>query len=201
MKDDEAYAALEAYFQQRVALGEEERAALRRLFRPRHLRRHELLHPAGEVARHGVFVLRGCLRAYVVDAAGKEHILQFAPEQWWISEQHSLQHHTPALFAIDAVEDSDVLLFDTLYFLHPGLPGLQAPELGLASLHNRIYAMQKRLVLLLSAPARTRYLDFLDTYPTLARRLPQKLIAAYLGITPESLSRVRHELAQPRAEP
>jgi CRP-like cAMP-binding protein len=199
MKDDEAFAALEAHFGQRVALGEAERAALRQLFRPRTLRRHEQLHPAGEVARYGAFVVRGCLRSYVVDPGGKEHILQFAPEQWWIADQHSLEHHTPALFAIDAVEESDVLLFDSLYYLHPGLPTLRAPELGLASLTNRIHAMQKRLVLLLSAPARTRYLDFLETYPTLARRLPQKLIAAYLGITPESLSRVRHELAQPRA--
>jgi len=198
MNEDDAYAALEAHFQQRLPLGPAERAALRQVFRLQHLRRHELLHAAGDVARHGAFVVRGCLRAYVTDPGGKEHVLQFAPEQWWISEQHSLQHHTPALFAIDAVENSDVLLFDSLYYHHPAL---HASELGLAALHNRIYAMQKQLVLLLSAPARTRYLDFLHTYPTLARRLPQKLIAAYLGITPESLSRVRHELAQPRSAP
>lgn len=189
------YAALEAFFRPLVTLSAEECAAMRQLFRPRRLRRGELLHPAGEVARHGAFVAQGCLRAFVVDAQGKEHILQFAPEQWWVADQHSLTHHTPALFAIDAVEDSEVLLFDQLYYQLPQLPSLRDPQVALDALQNRIHAMQQRLVLLLSAPARTRYLDFLATYPTLALRLPQRLIAAYLGITPESLSRVRHELA------
>lgn len=160
------------------------------------MRRHEVLHLAGEVAHYGAFVARGCLRAFVVDAQGKEHILQFAPEQWWIAEQHSLTHHTPALFAIDAVEDSEVLLYDALFYHQPNLPTVRDSEMTIAMLTNRIYAMQQRLVLLLSAPAKVRYLDFIQTYPTLAQRLPLRLIAAYLGITPESLSRVRHELVQ-----
>nr|WP_236050007.1 Crp/Fnr family transcriptional regulator [Hymenobacter negativus] len=168
------------------------------MFRPRTLRRHEVLHTAGEVARHGAFVAQGCLRAFVVDAQGKEHILQFAPEQWWIADQHSLSHHAPALFAIDAVEDSEVLLYDELFYHHPNLPAVRDSEMSLTMLTNRIYAMQQRLVLLLSAPAKVRYLDFIHTYPTLAQRLPLRLIAAYLGITPESLSRVRHELAHER---
>lgn len=189
------YAALRAYFEQRAPLSDAEFAVLRQLFRPRTLRRHEVLHAAGEAARHGAFVVRGCLRAFVVDAQGKEHILQFAPEQWWIAEQHSLTYHTPALFAIDAVEESEVLLYDELFYHHPGLPAVRDSEMSTTMLANRIYAMQQRLVLLLSAPAKVRYLDFIRTYPTLAQRLPLRLIAAYLGITPESLSRVRHELA------
>ncbi len=187
------YVALRAYFEQRTALSEAEFAVLRELFRPRTLRRHEVLHPAGEVVRFGAFVARGCLRSFVVDAQGKEHILQFAPEQWWIADQHSLTHQTPALFAIDAVEESDVLLYDAA-----GLAAVRHTELSTTMLTNRIYAMQQRLVLLLSAPAKVRYLDFIRTYPTLAQRLPLRLIAAYLGITPESLSRVRHELAHER---
>nr|WP_236668808.1 Crp/Fnr family transcriptional regulator [Hymenobacter rubidus] len=171
---------------------------MRQLFRPRTLRRHEVLHAAGEVARHGAFVARGCLRSFVVDAQGKEHILQFAPEQWWIADQHSLTHHAPALFAIDAVEESEVLLYDALFYHQKGLPTVRDSELSLTMLTNRIYAMQQRLVLLLSAPAKVRYLDFIQTYPTLAQRLPLRLIASYLGITPESLSRVRHELAHER---
>jgi CRP-like cAMP-binding protein len=157
------------------------------------MRRHEVLHTAGEVVRHGAFVARGCLRAFVVDAQSKEHILQFAPEQWWISDQHSLTNHTPALFAIDAVEESEVLLYDA-----QGLAAVRDTEMSTTMLTNRIHAMQQRLVQLLSAPAKVRYLDFIQTYPTLAQRLPLRLIAAYLGITPESLSRVRHELAHER---
>jgi CRP-like cAMP-binding protein len=193
------YAALRAYFEQRAALSDDEFAVLKQLFRPRTLRRHEVLHQAGEVARYGAFVARGCLRAFVVDGQGKEHILQFAPEQWWIADQHSLSHHTPALFAIDAVEESDVLLYDALFYHQPGLPTVRDSEMSITMLTNRIHAMQQRLVLLLSAPAKVRYLDFIQTYPTLAQRLPLRLIAAYLGITPESLSRVRNELAHERS--
>lgn len=197
MKAD-PYASLRAYFEARTPLSEAEFDLLRQLFRPHHMRRHEVLHLAGEVARHGAFVASGCLRSFVVDGQGKEHVLQFAPEQWWISDQHSLTHHTPALFAIDAVEDSEVLLYDVLFFRQPGLAAVHGAEMSIGMLSNRIYAMQQRLVLLLSAPAKVRYLDFIQTYPTLAQRLPLRHIAAYLGITPESLSRVRHELAHER---
>jgi len=192
------YDSLRTYFEARTPLSEAEFELLQQLFRPHRMRRHEVLHLAGEVARHGAFVVRGCLRAFVVDAQGKEHILQFAPEQWWISDQHSLTHHTPALFAIDAVEESEVLLYDALFYHLPGLAAVHSAEMSIGMLTNRIYAMQQRLVLLLSAPAKVRYLDFVHTYPTLAQRLPLRLIAAYLGITPESLSRVRHELAHER---
>ena len=193
MKPDH-YATLRAYFEKQATFSEAEFALLRQLFRPRTLRRHEVLNRAGEVARHGAFVIEGCLRSFVVDAQGKEHLLQFAPERWWIADQHSLTHHTPSLFNIDALEDSEILTFDAQFYRQSGLPAAFEAEMGVV-LTNRIHAMEKRLTLLLSAPAKVRYLDFIETYPTLAQRLPLRLIASYLGITPESLSRVRHELA------
>ncbi|KAA9327583.1 Crp/Fnr family transcriptional regulator [Hymenobacter busanensis] len=193
--NDTGYDVLRQYFRQRLPVSDQQVAAIEALFEPRQLRRHEVLQPAGEVARFGAFVVRGCLRSFVVDDKGKEHILQFAPEQWWVSDQHSLLQHTPALFAIDAVEDAEVLLFDATFYRK--LPHLTPdfPAFFHRLLQNSMHAMQKRLVLTLSASAEERYLDFVQTYPTLALRLPQRMIAGYLGVTPESLSRIRRELA------
>ncbi|RTQ46762.1 Crp/Fnr family transcriptional regulator [Hymenobacter gummosus] len=169
--------------------------AIEALFEPRQLARHEVLLRAGEVARVGAFVARGCLRSFVVDEKGKEHIVQFAPENWWISDQNSLNRQEPALFSIDAVEDADVLLFDATFFRKLSQLTPAFTEFFHRLLQNNVRTLQRRLVLTLSAPAEQRYLDFGQTYPTLARRLPQRMIASYLGVTPESLSRIRRELA------
>ncbi|UYZ59804.1 Crp/Fnr family transcriptional regulator [Hymenobacter latericus] len=186
---------LRAYFAERLPLSEAQLTAVEALFEPRVLRRHEVLHRAGEVARVGAFVARGCLRAFVVDAKGKEHVVQFAPEHWWIADQNSLHRREPAMFAIDAVEESEVLLFDAAFYRKLSQITPAFPEFFTTLLQNNMRTMQKRLVLALSATGEERYLDFVQTYPTLAQRLPQRLIAAYLGVTPESLSRIRRELA------
>ncbi|QJX48988.1 Crp/Fnr family transcriptional regulator [Hymenobacter taeanensis] len=188
--------ALRSYFQDKLPLTDAQLEELSSLLMPRHLKKHELLERQGEPGRFGAFVVRGCLRGFVTDARQKEHILQFAPENWWISDQHGILKHTPALFSIEAVEDSDVLLFGASFLQQFQRLGPEFQELFHGLLQNSITAMQRRLIGVLSAPAEVRYLDFLQLYPTLARRLPQRLIAAYLGITPESLSRIRGVLAR-----
>ncbi|MCC3159820.1 Crp/Fnr family transcriptional regulator [Hymenobacter sp. 15J16-1T3B] len=184
------------YFRRQLpAATPDELAAIEALFEPRQLARHEVLVRADEVARVGAFVARGCLRSFVVDAKGKEHIIQFAPENWWISDQNSLNRHEPAQFSIDAVEDAEVLLFDATFFRKLSQLTPAFTEFFHRLLQNNVRTLQRRLVLTLSASAEQRYVDFLQTYPTLARRLPQRMIASYLGVTPESLSRIRRELA------
>jgi len=149
----------------------------------------------GEICQYNIFITRGCLRSYVIDKNGKEHIIQFAPENWWISEQNSLIKQEPAMYYIDAVEDTDVLLGqrdfnDKLTEILPA--GGQMLQL---LFQNSFRSMQKRVVNLLSASAEQRYVEFMKMYPTVALRVPQKMIASYLGITPESLSRIRKEVA------
>ncbi|SHM04854.1 Crp/Fnr family transcriptional regulator [Hymenobacter psychrotolerans] len=188
---------LRTYFRQHnLPLSETQLTELESLLTPRRLARHEVLVRQGEVGRFGAFVLQGCLRGFVTDERQKEHILQFAPENWWISDQHSLTRQQPALFSIDALEDSEVLVFGAEFYarLQSLGPGFQA--LFYQLLQNSLVALQRRLIGVLSEPAEVRYQEFLQLYPTLARRLPQRHIAAYLGITPESLSRIRGELAR-----
>ena len=149
----------------------------------------------GEICRHSFFVEQGLLSKYGIDDKGKEHILQFAPENWLISDRESVYFQRPALFFIRALEDSRVLVLEESFLtrLAKELPGFSAFNTRL--LHNHIHQQNKRIYALLSASAEERYLSFVRTYPDIMLRVPQWMVASYLGITPESLSRVRKQLA------
>src|SRR5215204_2265979 len=103
---------LRAYLEGKGTFTEEEFAFLEPLFLPRMLRAGEFLQRAGDAVTHGAFVATGCLRKFVLDASGTEHIVQFAPENWWVGEGPGVRPGAPALYFIDAVEESNLLLFD-----------------------------------------------------------------------------------------
>ena len=157
----------------------------------RQVRRGTVLLRPGATVGHGYLVVRGCLRSFVLDAAGKEHILQFTPEGWFVADMLNARDGSPATMYIDALEDSEVISIDNGLFRQ--LDALPHAVLlrQFTALQNNVIALNKRLVGLLSATAEERYRSFNATYPTLAQRLPLKHIASYLGITPESLSRIR----------
>ncbi len=148
----------------------------------------------GEIATHSYYVEQGLLRSYSVDEKGKQHIIQFAPEDWFISERSSIYFHIPSQFSIEAVEETTVVIIDQAYINYvSGWPAYQ--EKNDLSLQTHIRHLQGRINLLLGATAEARYLEFIRLYPNLTQRVPQWMIASYLGINPESLSRVRRELA------
>ncbi|WP_373520255.1 Crp/Fnr family transcriptional regulator [Aquiflexum sp.] len=149
----------------------------------------------GDVCKFGCKIIRGCLKSYLIDDSGKEHIMQFAPEGWLITEMNSLFNETPSSINIEAIEDSDV------YWLQGKKMDVwdnaTREELleQINLLTRNIISANKRTRMLLSSTSEERYLDFIETYPTLAQRLPLKQIAAYIGITPEYLSEIRRKVA------
>lgn len=162
----------------------------------RHLRKKEFLLRAGEVCRYESFVLEGCLRNYYLDNKGDEHILQFSVEDWWTSDLYSLLTQTPATQFIDSLEDSTLAMIekDDLERLYQQVPKFE--RFFRIMLQNAFIAQQQRILQNIGSTAEDRYLAFRKKYPTLELRLPQHQIAAYLGITPEFLSKIRGKLAR-----
>lgn len=154
-----------------------------------------LLRP-GEICRHTFFVEKGLLRLFSLDENGREHILQFASENWLVTDRDSVYFNEPSKFYIEAIENAVLIPMDADLF---GKIAALNPDFRKKNenlLHNHIRQLNDRINLLLSASARTRYMEFIRLYPDLQLRVSQWMVASYLGITPESLSRVRKELAK-----
>ncbi|HUM46109.1 MAG TPA: Crp/Fnr family transcriptional regulator [Chitinophagales bacterium] len=180
-----------AYFEKRFAFTEKDVSLMQSVFVPKKLKKGEFLYQAGEIAKQEVFVASGILRRYVIDNKGKEHIVQFAPENWWVRDEKGFYYQEPTEFYVDAIEDASLLQIDqaghlTLMAQISGYgPSFQA------ALQKNVVAKEKRILQSLVSTAEERYHDFLQTYPSIVQRVPQHMVAAYLGITPETLSRVR----------
>lgn len=141
-------------------------------------------------------LISGCLRSYFIDKLGKEHILQFATEDWIINDMVSFVHLKPSSIYIDAIQESEILLLSMINQINLNmLDHEDLVEMNM-KLFKNIIATNKRLTNLLSASAEERYLDFIETYPNLLQRIPLKLIASYLDMTPEYLSEIRKKIAR-----
>lgn len=191
----------QSYLIQNAGLTEKEFLHLSAVLKSKTVGKGQFLLQEGEVCRHTFFVENGLLRSYSIDETGKEHIIQFAPENWFLSDRSSTYFNEPSDFFIEAIEDTKVVLLghDFISLASETSPNFRQYNEKL--LQNHILHMQKRLNLLLGASAEKRYLDFIYLYPNLLLRVPQWMIASYLGITPESLSRVRKDLAKKNYKP
>ena len=158
------------------------------------LSKHQFLLRAGEVWASQAFVTSGCLRTYTVDGKGAEHILYFAVENWWIGDQESLTTGHPSEYSIDAIEESTVLLIrkDDMDQLRREIPTFDS--LINTTLYRSFLTSQHRIHSAISYSAEERYLEFVEKYPMFAQRIPQHMVAAYLGMTTETLSRVRRKI-------
>lgn len=183
---------------EKVSITEEEFEFCKTLFLPKRLRKRQYLLQEGDVCKYTAFVERGVLRSYKVDEKGNDHILQFAFEGWWMADLYSFMTKEPSLFNIDAVEDCELLLineesWDTMLSQVPALE-----RYFRILVQNNLITTQRRLLGAFSETAEAKYLKLMDTFPESFQRVPQHMLASYLGITRETLSRIRNQIANRR---
>jgi len=163
----------------------------------RTVRRKELLLKEGDVARYQLFVLSGCLRTYTIDSAGKEHVLMFAPEDWWCSgDLFSYFSGQKSVNNLEALEATSLLQIskENLDILYERAPKFE--RFFRILFQNAFVFHQNRINANLSQPAEGRYDLFARSYPGLESRIPQKYIASYIGVTPEFFSQMKANMAR-----
>lgn len=192
------YDLLHKHIDKRIHLTAAEFDRCAQFFVHRKVRKRQFLLQDGEVCRYLAFVNHGCLREYTIDQKGEEHLIQFAIEDWWVSDLHSFLCGAPSTHNIDALQESEVLLLEkpAREKLLAAVPAME--RFFRLLLESNYIATHKRINDALSASAEERYLAFIATYPNLVEQVPQNQIASYIGITPQSLSRIRKELAAKR---
>ena len=173
-----------------ISLSKEEEEQLFTLLKSKKLKKKQFFLQEGEIQKWAVFVTKGCLRSYSIDKNGFEHVLQFAPAGWWIGDMRSFITQQPGILNIDAIDDSELILLSRsdLDGLYTTIPKMERFFRILAE--NSLATYQHRLIDNLSLSAMERYQNFCSLYPSLIEYLPQKQVAAYIGVTPEFLSKM-----------
>ncbi|WP_375561833.1 Crp/Fnr family transcriptional regulator [Bernardetia sp. OM2101] len=149
------------------------------------VKKGEILQRSGELNTKVFIVKSGLLRSYTIDKKGKEHIFMFAPENWIITDNTSSE--IPCDLYIDALEDTIITVREKKF---------EEDNIDVITLMKCMAVLQKRILMLMSSSAIVRYEHFVETYPQIIQRVPQKMIASYLGITPEALSKVKGDKAR-----
>jgi len=149
----------------------------------------------GDICKYSSYLISGCTKTSYMDPKGQEHIIMFATEDWWTSDIGSFITQTPADYNIQCIEDTEVIQFfyDNQEDLLEKIPKLE--RLFRKMLEKALVSSQKRIVRNFSLTAKERFLKFRELYPKIEQRVPQYMIASYLGITKEFLSRIKHQIA------
>jgi CRP-like cAMP-binding protein len=148
---------------------------------------------AGEICEFEGYINKGCIREYFIDRKGSELTLEFAVEDWWVSDITSFESKTPSNMYIETLEDSELLLLsrDSKENLLRQVPKLE--RMFRLMIQRHLTVVQNRLFKTVAYSALDKYMEFVRRYPTISQRVPQHYIASYLGISPEFLSRLRNK--------
>jgi CRP-like cAMP-binding protein len=182
------------YLKEFIELDREEIDLIRNYAIRRKYLKNQFILQQGDVCRHLNFVVTGCTKTFVVDLNGQEHVLHFSIENWWTSDLGSFVSQTPADFNVQCIEPAEVIQFgyEGLHLLYEKIPKLD--KFFRMLLEKALVSSQKRIIRNFSLTAKEQYLAFKKQYPEIERRIPQYLIASYLGITKEFLSKIKSQL-------
>lgn len=184
------------HFRKKVPISDEEQELIKNYLSVKKLRKKQYLLQEGDVCKVIAFVEQGALRSYTVDHEGKESILQFALEGWFISDLYSFLTSEPSGYNIEAIDDSELVLVNQSSYeeLLKISPCYQTYMFQLVT--GAYIALQKRITATNSLSPEERYQNLLALYPDIVQRVPQHMIASYMGLTPETLSRIRRRIAE-----
>lgn len=177
----------------RIHLEDKETDVVKSAFSHKRYRRHQFILQEGDVAAYDNFIIHGLARTYTVDEKGNEHILRFSPEDWWTGDLASFLNGKPTIYNVDCLEDTEVLRITPadLEALCEAVPKMNK---YFRILYQRsIASFNERVSSSLTKSAGERYDEFVQRFPSVHQRVPDKQIASYLGITPQSLSRIRSQ--------
>lgn len=178
-----------------INITDEEFEYAKTLFIPKKLRKKRFLLQDGDPCIYTTFVEKGLLRSFSIDDKGNEHILQFGMQGWWIADLYSFLTGEPSEYNIEALEDSEILLItkSSWDMLLKEIPAFERYFRIL--IQNNLIATQRRLMGTMTTTAEERYTHLLKEFPDISQRVPQHMIASYIGVTRETLSRLRSQLA------
>ncbi|HET9823692.1 MAG TPA: Crp/Fnr family transcriptional regulator [Chitinophagaceae bacterium] len=188
------------YISQYVELTGDEQAVLLSKVKERKYLKGQYVVQNGDVCKYENFVLSGCLKAFYIDNEGQEHILMFAVENWWIADLGSFISQTAADLNVQCLENCELVQihYNDLQQLYTDVPRLE--RFFRIIIQKAFIAAQKRIINNFTLPALDRYVQFRKQYPNIEQRVPQYMIASYLGITKEFLSKIRSQLISRKEE-
>lgn len=188
---NDAFLAINSNMRKYAALDDEELKLFNSQLILKEIPRKHCLLSAGEVCNFEAYIVKGCIRTYYIEPDGNEFILQFAVEDWWVSDIASFNTRTPSQLYIESTEPCTILMipYEVKEQLLSGIPKLE--RVFRIMIQRNLTAVQNRLIRTVAYTAAERYKSFNDLYPTISQRVPQRLIASYLGISPEFLSKIR----------
>ncbi|CEJ71198.1 DNA-binding transcriptional dual regulator Crp [Chryseobacterium oranimense G311] len=186
--------SLKKHIRQYIEISDEKLERYCSAFKVKKLKKKDFLLKEGDICEAEGFVVNGCFKVFRTDKNADEQILYFGVEDWWVSDIDSFINQIPSQLNIQALEDSEILLIskkdkDRFYREIHEIESLMRLKFQMS-----IIALQRRIIDNLSKPSDERYQDFLKEYPQIAHRLTNIQIAAYLGVTPEFISRIRRKI-------
>lgn len=183
-----------SHIKEKVILTEADKETIQTFFVSKKLRKRQYLLQEGDVCKNLTFIAKGLLRTYNVDEKGDEHMSVFGWEGWWLSDFNSFLTGDPAVFNIDAIEDSELLLISRADYESLTLSVPIMDRYFRILYQNSIVTKERRLMSSITHSAEEKYVQLTQSNPKMIERVPQNLIASYLGIAPETLSRIKKNL-------